>query len=114
MIVKRLIKEYRDYILNYHARSLSAHRSHWRMPRAVLSSAAEGNFLETLILSSSVFERHFIDRPMDRTGSMSLVITPGNGLFKVPRKLSKTTKVQLNIFRIFALLKLAFYKFFAL
>lgn len=29
---------------------------------------------------------------MDRTGSMSLVITPGNGLFKVPRKLSKTTK----------------------
>lgn len=62
------------------------------MPVSSLSSAAEGNYLETLILSSSVFERHFIDRPFDRTGMMSLVITPGNGLFNVSRKLSKITK----------------------
>ena len=62
------------------------------MPAGLLSSAAEGNFLETLILSSNVFERHFIDRPFDRTGMMSLVITPGNGLFEVSRELSKITK----------------------
>ncbi len=62
------------------------------MPAGVLSSAAEGNFLETLVLSSRVFERHFIDRPFDRTGMMSLVITPGNGLFEVSKALSKLTK----------------------
>lgn len=62
------------------------------MPDAQLSSAAEGNFLETLNLSSSVFERHFVDRPFDRTGMMSLVITPGNGIFQVSRELTKITK----------------------
>ena len=62
------------------------------MPECVLSSAAEGNFLETLNLSSSVFERHYIDRPFDRTGRMSLVITPGNGVFEVNRELTKITK----------------------
>ncbi len=81
VILKRLIKEYRDYILNYHKRQFG---STLKMPGGLLSSAAEGNFLETLILSSSVFER--------RTGMMSLVITPGNGLFEVSKKLSKITK----------------------
>lgn len=89
IILKRLIKEYRDYILNYHKRQFG---SSLKMPAGSLSSAAEGNFLETLILSSNVFERHFIDRPFDRTGMMSLVITPGNGLFEVSRELSKITK----------------------
>lgn len=87
IILKRLIKEYRDYVLNYHSRQLNA-----SMPKAELSSAAEGNFLETLNLSSSVFERHFIDRPFDRTGMMSLVITPGNGIYEVSRELAKLTK----------------------
>ncbi|CAF0810999.1 unnamed protein product [Brachionus calyciflorus] len=87
IILKRLIKEYRDYILNYHSRQLKCH-----MPSGCLSSAAEGNFLETLNLSSSVFERHFIDRPFDRTGMMSLVITPGNGIYEVNRDLAKITK----------------------
>jgi hypothetical protein len=89
IILKRLIKEYRDYILNYHKRQFG---TSLKMPAGLLSSAAEGNFLETLILSSNVFERHFIDRPFDRTGMMSLVITPGNGLFEVSRELSKITK----------------------
>ena len=62
------------------------------MPDGHLSPAAEGNFLETLNLSSSVFERHFIDRPFDRTGMMSLVITPGNGIFEVSKELTKITK----------------------
>ena len=89
VILKRLIKEYRDYILNYHK---NQSRKHFNIPTCVLSSAAEGNFLETLILSSTVFERHFVDRPFDRTGMMSLVITPGRGIFEVSRELSKITK----------------------
>lgn len=87
VILKRLIKEYRDYILNYHRRT-----SGDNVPESYLSSAAEGNFLETLNLSSSVFERHFIDRPFDRTGMMSLVITPGNGIYEVAKELTKITK----------------------
>ncbi len=85
--LKRLIKEYRDYILHYHERQQTQ-----PVPKCYLSNAAEGNFLETLNLSSSVFERHFIDRPFDRTGMMSVVITGGRGVFEVSRDLSKTTK----------------------
>ena len=92
VIIKRLIKEYRDYILNYYNRQFGKTVPNFKMPARFLSSAAEGNFLETLILSSNVFERHFIDRPFDRTGMMSLVITPGNGLFEVSRELSNITK----------------------
>ncbi len=39
-----------------------------------------------------VFERHFIDRPFDRLGQMSLVITPGAGVFEVERELTNITK----------------------
>jgi hypothetical protein len=93
IILKRLIKEYRDYILNYHKRHLSSiEDTSATMPECFLSSAAEGNFLETLNLSSSVFERHYIDRPFDRTGMMSLVITPGNGIFEVSRGLAQITR----------------------
>lgn len=101
IILKRLIKEYRDYVLNYHRRNLSMQSASSSsstlerqpsMPDGYLSSAAEGNFLETLNLASSVFERHFIDRPFDRTGMMSLVITPGNGIFEVSKELTKITK----------------------
>jgi hypothetical protein len=63
-----------------------------KLPECFLSSAPEGNFLETLNLSSSVFERHYIDRPFDRTGMMSLVITPGNGVFEANKDLTKITK----------------------
>lgn len=62
------------------------------MPSGSLSSAAEGNFLQTLNLSSRVFERHFIDRPFDRAGMMSLVITPGNGIYEVEKEMAKITK----------------------
>lgn len=62
------------------------------MPNGSLSSAAEGNFLQTLNLSSRVFERHFIDRPFDRAGMMSLVITPGNGIYEVEKEMAKITK----------------------
>ena len=85
--LKHLIKEYRAHILNYHQRQTNE-----PMPENYLSNAAEGNFLETLNFSASVFERQFIDRPLDRTGMMSMVITPGCGVFEVDRERSKITK----------------------
>jgi len=40
----------------------------------------------------SVFERHYVDRSFDRLGQMSLVITPGAGVFEVDRELTNMTK----------------------
>ena len=85
--LKHLIKEYRNNILNYQRKITNE-----RVPDAYLSNAAEGNFLETLNFSASVFERQYLDRPFDRTGMMSLVITAGSGVFEVNRELSKITK----------------------
>ncbi|CAF1417177.1 unnamed protein product, partial [Didymodactylos carnosus] len=86
--IKQVIVEYKDYVLNYHRRRLKDDK----VPKATISCAAEGNFLETLNLSSSVFERHYVDRPFDRLGQMSLIITPGGGVFEVDRELANTTK----------------------
>ncbi|CAF0983595.1 unnamed protein product [Adineta steineri] len=46
------------------------------------------NLLETLNLSSSVFERHFIDRAFDCLGQMSLVTIPGVRVFEVEHELA--------------------------
>ena len=48
-------------------------------PRATLSTAAQGNFLEVLNISLNTFEKHFINRNLDRTGQQAIVITPGVG-----------------------------------
>ena len=39
-----------------------------------------------------VFERHFVDRAFDRLGQMSVLITPGAGVFEVDRVLMNMTK----------------------
>ena len=89
VILKRVINEYRDYILNYQTTQLD---DGVHVPESFLSSAEEGNFLEALNYSSSVFKRHLINRLFDRTGMMSLVITPGNSFYEVSRELAKLTK----------------------
>ena len=40
----------------------------------------------------SVFEKYFLDRCFDRTGKLSIVITPGPGVFEVDRELTNITK----------------------
>jgi hypothetical protein len=44
---------------------------------------AQGNFLETLNISLNTFEKHFINRSLERTGQQAIVITPGVGIFEV-------------------------------
>ena len=39
-----------------------------------------------------MFERQYIDQPFDRLGQMSVVITPGAGVFEVERELTNMTK----------------------
>lgn len=62
-----------------------------KVPRGTISSAAQGNFLEVLNMSLNVFEKHFLDRSFDRTGQLSVVITPGVGVFEVDRELANVT-----------------------
>ena len=43
----------------------------------------------------SVFEKHYLDRSFERTGQLSVVITPGVGVFEVDRQLTNITKQRI-------------------
>ncbi|XP_059839235.1 GATOR complex protein DEPDC5 isoform X5 [Hypanus sabinus] len=64
-------------------------------PHAQNSTAAQGNYLEAINLSFNVFDKHYINRNFDRTGQMSVVITPGVGVFEVDRLLMILTKQRM-------------------
>ena len=64
-------------------------------PQARLSTASQGNFLEVLNISLNTFEKHFINRNLDRTGQQAIVITPGVGIFEVDRDLNIITKQRI-------------------
>lgn len=49
-------------------------------------------FFSSIRFFSTVFERHYIDRSFDRLGQMSVIITPGAGVFEVDRALANMTK----------------------
>ena len=63
--------------------------------KGVNSCAAQGNFLEVLNMSLNVFEKHYLDRSLDRTGQLSIVITAGVGVFEVDRELTNITKQRI-------------------
>ncbi|POI35268.1 hypothetical protein CIB84_000981 [Bambusicola thoracicus] len=46
-------------------------------------------------LEQAVFDKHYINRNFDRTGQMSVVITPGVGVFEVDRLLMILTKQRM-------------------
>lgn len=39
-----------------------------------------------------VFEKHYIERSLDRTGQLAIVVSPGTGEFYVDRQLTNITK----------------------
>ncbi|XP_074544600.1 GATOR1 complex protein DEPDC5 isoform X2 [Halichoeres trimaculatus] len=59
------------------------------------STSSEGNYLEAINLSFNVFDKHYINRNFDRTGQMTVVITPGVGVFEVDRLLMILTKQRM-------------------
>lgn len=87
--LRRLFTSYQSTVLRYHEKSGVQER---KVPPAVNSTAAQGNFLEVLNISLNVFEKHYLDRSFDRTGQLSVVITPGVGVFEVDRELTNITK----------------------
>ncbi|XP_012729057.2 GATOR complex protein DEPDC5 isoform X6 [Fundulus heteroclitus] len=64
-------------------------------PMGYNSTAVQGNYLEAINLSFNVFDKHYINRNFDRTGQMSVVITPGVGVFEVDRLLMILTKQRM-------------------
>uniref|UniRef100_A0A2R5L6X3 DEP domain-containing protein n=1 Tax=Ornithodoros turicata TaxID=34597 RepID=A0A2R5L6X3_9ACAR len=88
-LLKTLFNQYEHIVLDHHK------RSDVRIPNAVISNSSQGNFLEVLNMSLNVFEKHFMDRSFDRTGQLSIVITPGVGVFEVDRDLTNITKQRI-------------------
>ena len=76
-MLRQTFVEYSDKMLEYHT------RPGLTIPTAALSTAAQGNFLEVLNISLNTFEKHFINRNLDRTGQQAIVITAGVGIFEV-------------------------------
>lgn len=52
-------------------------------------------FIRRLYAFVQVFDKHYINRNFDRTGQMSVVITPGVGVFEVDRLLMILTKQRM-------------------
>jgi hypothetical protein len=87
--LRRIFSEYLKIVLEYHK------RPGIDIPAATNSTAAQGNFLEVLNMSLNVFEKHYLDRSFDRTGQLSVVVTPGVGVFEVDRELTNITKQRI-------------------
>ncbi|XP_076285697.1 GATOR complex protein Iml1 isoform X7 [Lasioglossum baleicum] len=87
--LRKLFTDYQKIVLEYHQKPGDV------IPKAVNSTAAQGNFLEVLNMSLNVFEKHYLDRSFDRTGQLSVVITPGVGVFEVDRELTNVTKQRI-------------------
>ncbi|XP_076389057.1 GATOR complex protein Iml1 isoform X7 [Megachile rotundata] len=87
--LRKLFTDYQKIVLEYHQKPGIT------IPKAVNSTAAQGNFLEVLNMSLNVFEKHYLDRSFDRTGQLSVVITPGVGVFEVDRELTNVTKQRI-------------------
>ena len=92
--LKEIFTHYKAHILNYHKHCHEQDVDEV-LPEAVISSAAQGNFLEVLNMSLNTFEHHYLNRNLDRTGQQSIVLTPGVGIFEVDRELTMITKQRI-------------------
>ncbi len=97
----KIFTSYQKFILEYHEGMILATEGEeegencLKLPKATISSAARGNFLEVLNMSLNTFENTYLNRNLDRTGQQSIVITPGVGVFHVKRELSHITKQRI-------------------
>ncbi|XP_017483872.1 PREDICTED: DEP domain-containing protein 5-like [Rhagoletis zephyria] len=87
--LKKLFNSYEKDVIHYHE------KEGVKVPRAYNSTASQGNFLEVLNMSLNVFERHNLDRSFDRTGQLSVVISPGVGVYEVELDLTNLTKQRI-------------------
>ena len=88
--LKSLFNQYQKEVIDRHQGKYDT-----KIPRAYNSSAAQGNFLEVLNMSLNVFEKHYFDRSFDRTGQLSVVVSPGVGVFEVDFEMTNLTKQRI-------------------
>ncbi|KAL7564154.1 hypothetical protein ACA910_021129 [Epithemia clementina (nom. ined.)] len=55
------------------------------------STAGQGNLLEALNVTLNLLQYHFLDRDLHRTGNSIVVVSAGNGVFEVDKKLALIT-----------------------
>ncbi|XP_054168694.1 GATOR complex protein Iml1-like [Oppia nitens] len=89
IFLRRLFNQYEEEVIKFHE------KKGLRVPKAYNSSSSQGNFLEVLNMSLNVFERHHLDRSFDRTGQLSVVISPGVGVYEVDLDLTNITKQRI-------------------
>lgn len=49
----------------------------------------------TIKIEISVFDKHYLERSLDRTGQLAVVISPSVGVFEVDRELTNVTKQRI-------------------
>ncbi len=59
------------------------------------STAAQGNLLEAINVTLNVLSLHYIDRDLHRTGNSIVVVSAGNGVFEVEKKIAGITKQRM-------------------
>eukprot|EP01083_Nonionella_stella_P203130 741470_1 len=59
------------------------------------STSAEGNVLETINLTIDKFDRHYVDRDLERTGQAMEIIIAGPGVFFVDNRLAELTEQRI-------------------
>ncbi|CAI5716507.1 unnamed protein product [Hyaloperonospora brassicae] len=70
-------------------------RNEVRPRPGVPSNARDGNLLEAVNLVLNLFEKHHIDRDLARSGQSVVLITAGNGIFSVNKRLSEITEQRM-------------------
>lgn len=88
--LKCIFNQYQKEVIDRHQEKYDT-----KIPRAYNSSASQGNFLEVLNMSLNVFEKHYFDRSLDRTGQLSVVVSPGVGVFEVDFEMTNLTKQRI-------------------
>lgn len=55
------------------------------------STSGQGNLLEALNVTLNLLQYHFYDRDLHRTGNSIVIVSAGNGVFEVDKKLAQIT-----------------------
>ena len=90
----------RDILLTHHHHQATLGSVAGSPPEQVrlvgqLSFAHDGPILEALNLGLNPTETHYIDRSLSLTGTLTLLITPGTGYFRVSKQLLRLTTTRM-------------------
>lgn len=65
------------------------------LPFGVPARAMDGNILEAINVTLNIFDKHYMDRDLNRTGQSIVMITAGCSIFNVDERLAQITKQRM-------------------